>query len=148
MHEHVLPAGELGELDVRLDTRVLAVRIFPGLDPRLLSGALRVGVKGLVLEAYGAGTVPSLGTSLLPVLREARDMGIPVFIVSQCFRGFVDLTRYPAGRDAADLGAISGGDMTVESALAKTMLALGRHAGDAAALRSYLTTNERGERSA
>ncbi len=146
VHEHVLAAGPLAPLDTRLETRVLAVRVFPGLDAKLLLGALRAGMKGLVLEAYGAGTVPSLGTSLLPVLREARAMGIPVAIVSQCFRGFVDLTRYPAGREAADLGAMPGGDMTVEAALAKMMIALGRHAGDDQALRAYMASNVRGER--
>lgn len=147
VHSHVLAPRALEPLDTRLETSVLAVRVFPGLDPKLLLGALRVGVKGLVLEAYGAGTVPSLGTSLLPVLREARAMNLPVMIVSQCFRGFVDLGRYAAGRQAADLGAISGGDMTVEAALAKMMIALGRHAGDHPSLRHYLLQDVRGERS-
>jgi L-asparaginase len=69
-------------------------------------------------------------------------------IVSQCFRGFVDLSRYPGGREAAELGAISAGDMTVEAALTKMMVGLGRFGApsERAALSSYLRSNQRGER--
>ena len=142
---HVRQGAPLVALDDRLEPRVLAVRVFPGLDPDLVRGALRVGVRALVLEAYGTGTLPKLGGSLIPALEEARERGVPVVVVSQCLRGFVDLGRYEGGAAAEKAGAISGGEMTVESALAKTMIGLGRYgAGDA--LRAYLTANVVGER--
>jgi L-asparaginase len=141
---HVRAASELGPLDDRLDPRVLAVRVFPGLDPLLVRGAVRAGVKGLVLEGYGTGNIPR---SIVPALEEARARDVPVVVVSQCLRGFVDLERYESGVLAAEVGAISAKDMTVEAALAKLMVGLGRF-GPGEALRAWLTTSVIGERDA
>lgn len=144
---HVQKAAPLAPFDGRIEPRVLAVRVFPGLDPDLLRGAIRSGVRGLVLEAYGTGTLPNLVGSLIPALEEARERGVPVVVVSQCLRGFVDLGRYEGGAAAAAAGAISGGDMTVEAALAKMMIGLARH-GTGSELHAYLTAGVVGERDA
>jgi L-asparaginase len=142
---HVRKPAPLADLDDRIEPRVLAVRVFPGLDPDLVKGALRVGVRALVLEAYGTGTMPNLGGSLIPALEEARERGVPVVVVSQCLRGFVDLGRYEGGVAAEAAGAISGGNMTIETALAKTMIGLARYgAGDE--LRRYLNASTVSER--
>jgi L-asparaginase len=141
---HVRAAEELAPFDARLEPRVLAVRVFPGLDPQLVRGAVRAGVKGLVLESYGTGNVP---LTLMPALEEAQKHGVPVVVVSQCLRGFVDLGRYEGGAMAAEAGAISAKDMTVEAAVAKLMVGLGRFgAGDA--LRTYFGASVVGERDA
>jgi L-asparaginase len=143
---HVRPAAAaLAPLDLRLEPRVLAVRVFPGLDPALLLGALRVGVKGMVLEAYGTGNLPKLGGSLIPVIEEAGSRGVPVLVVSQCPRGFVDMSLYAGGAAAAAAGAISGGEMTVEAALAKLMVGLGRY-DSPGELRAWLEKDVVGER--
>ncbi len=144
---HVAKAAALGSFDDRLERRVLAVRVFPGLDPDLVRGAIRLGVRGLVLEAYGTGTLPNLAGSLIPALDEARERGVPVVVVSQCLRGFVDLGRYEGGAAAAAAGVISGGDMTVEAALAKMMIGLARH-GTGDELRTYFAASVVGERDA
>lgn len=141
---HVRAPVELGAFDDRLEPRVLAVRVFPGLDPLLVRGAIRSGVKGLVLEGYGTGNVPR---ALLPALEEAKAHDVPVVVVSQCWRGFVDLGRYEGGAMADDAGAISAGDMTVEAALAKLMVGLARH-GTGDALREYFASSAVGERDA
>lgn len=139
---HVRAPGVLAPFDDRLEPRVLAVRVFPGVDPRLVQGAVRAGVRGLVLEGYGTGNVPH---TLLPALEEARDHDVPVVVVSQCIKGYVDLARYEGGVMAASAGAISAGDMTVESALAKLMIGIARH-GTGPALREWFTTSQVGER--
>lgn len=123
---HVLPARPLAPFDPRIEPRVLAARVFPGLDPRLFAAALRTGVRGVVLEAFGAGNVPHLENSLVPAIEEATERDIPVVIASQCARGAVDLSRYEGGSAAARAGAIGAGTMTSEAALAKLMVALGR----------------------
>lgn len=143
---HARAPGPLAPFDPRIEARVLAVRVFPGLDPALVRGALRAGVKGLVLEAYGTGNLPNTAGSLRPALEEARDRGVPVLVVSQCLRGSVDLGRYAGGAEAAALGAISAGDMTPEAALVKTMVGLGRF-GAGAELRAFLERDVAGERS-
>ena len=126
---HVLSARERVAFDPRIEPRVLAARVFPGLDPRLLAGALRTGVRGVVLEAFGAGNVPHLENSLVPVIEEATQLDIPVVIASQCARGAVDLSRYEGGSAASHAGAIGAGTMTSEAAVAKLMVALGRASG-------------------
>jgi L-asparaginase len=141
---HVRSPSELLPFDDRLEPRVLAVRLFPGLDPALVRGAIRAGVKGLVLEGYGTGNVP---LTLIPALEEAKSRNVPVVVVSQCLRGFVDLERYEGGVAAANAGAISAKDMTVEAALGKLMVGLGRY-GTGDALHSYFASSAVGERDA
>jgi L-asparaginase len=126
---HILRPRKRRDFDARLESNVLAVRLFPGLDPQLLMGALDTGVCGLVLKAFGAGNVPSGKRSLLPVIERARQRDVPVVIVSQCHRAHVDLSRYESGSLAMNAGAIGAADMTDEAALTKLMVVLGRHGG-------------------
>jgi len=133
---HVLPPRAPMPFDPRLDDRVFLVRAFPGLAPAMLSAILAQDVRGLMIEAFGAGNVPRLENSLIPAIEEATRRGIPVVIVSQSPRGAVDLRRYEGGAAAARAGAISARDMTSEAALPKLMIALGRAAGEVDLLES------------
>jgi L-asparaginase len=142
---HVRAPSPLAPLDDRLEPRVLAVRVFPGLDPEFLRAALRAEVRGLVLEAYGTGTLPILGGSLVPVIEEARERRVPVVVVSQCLRGHVELGAYEGGAAAQAAGAISGGDMTGEAAIAKLMVGLGRY-GASRDLEAWLAASIVGEK--
>jgi L-asparaginase len=145
---HALPPRPPEPFDPRLEPRVLAVRTFPGLEPRLLHGALDAGVRGVVIEAFGAGNVPRLENSLIPVIEDACARDVPVVIVSQTARGAVDLDRYEGGVGARRAGAIGAGDMTPEAALAKLMITLGRADGPGArisAARAAFATARVGE---
>ena len=124
---HILDKRQRQPFDPRLEPNVLAVRLFPGLDPQLLMGAINTGVRGLVLKAFGAGNVPVRERSLVPVIEHATTLDVPVVIVSQCHRAHVDLSRYEGGALAQKAGAIGAGDMTDEAALTKLMVVLGRH---------------------
>lgn len=126
---HVLPPREPAPFDPRIETRVFLLRTFPGLDPSLVSAILAQDIRGLVIEAFGAGNVPRLENSLVPAIDAATAKGVPVVIVSQSPRGAVDLYRYEGGAAAARAGAISAGDMTSEAALTKLMIELGRAGG-------------------
>jgi L-asparaginase len=113
----------------RLESRVFLLKVFPGLDPALPL-ALLPQVRGLVLEAYGAGNyplAPTLGHSLLPLFREARARDVPVVVVSQAHHNGVDLSLYESGAAALAEGALSGGDMTPSAALVKLMQGLAYH---------------------
>ncbi|HEY4117931.1 MAG TPA: asparaginase, partial [Byssovorax sp.] len=85
--DHALAPRPLAAFDARIEPRVLVVRLFPGLDPQLLLGALAVGVRGLVVEAFGSGNVPILENSFVPVLARAAETDVPVVVVSQSPRG-------------------------------------------------------------
>ncbi|WP_280444114.1 asparaginase domain-containing protein [Nocardia brasiliensis] len=114
--------------------------IFPGMHAELLDAALRYYRGGLVLECYGAGTAPDLAGSV----RVATGRGTPVVVISQCDSGSVDLDRYQPGRALLDAGALSGGDMTREAALAKLSY-LVDHGFGGAELRHWMVTNLLGE---
>ena len=131
----------LGPLDLRLDTRVAALRVVPGLTADTVRAVLGSGARGLVLSTYGTGTLPG---GLVPALESARDADVVVLAVSQCLRGHIDLGRYEAGAAAEAAGVVSGGGMTVEAALAKTMVGLARHESPDT-LRAYLLADTLGE---
>ena len=126
---HILPSRPPEPFDPRIEPRVLGVRIYPGLDPMLLHGALATDVRGVVLEGFGAGNVPHLAGSLIPVIEAARARDVPVVIVSQTPRGAVDLTAYEGGAAAGRAGAIGAGDMNSEAALTKLRITIGRAEG-------------------
>ena len=148
MAPHVLPPRPLAPFDPRIEPRVFLLRTFPGLDPSLVFAILAQDVRGLVIEAFGAGNVPRLENSLVPAIDAATSKGVPVVIVSQSPRGAVDLRRYEGGAAAARAGAISAGDMTAEAALTKLMIELGRAAGSGevvARVREAFTKGSLGE---
>ncbi|HZO12560.1 MAG TPA: asparaginase, partial [Polyangiaceae bacterium] len=126
---HVLAPRTRMAFDDRLEPRVLALRLFPGLNPGLLLGALDAGVRGFVFKAFGAGNLPTIERSLIPVVDKATQLDVPVVIVSQCLHAYVDLSRYQGGAAALAAGAIGAGDMTDEAALTKLMVTLGREGG-------------------
>lgn len=133
-------------LKAAIDPRVFLLRVFPGLDPRIPMSILP-HVKGLVIEAYGAGNFPSdpaLGRSLTQVFEGARQLGLPVVVVSQAPRNGVDLSLYESGSQARSYGAIGGGDLTVSAAVVKLMHGLAHSRGQA--LRRYLERSVAGER--
>jgi len=124
--DHILAPRERSDFDPRLEPNVLAIRLFPGLQPTLITSALGTGVRGLILKAFGSGNIPTVERSLVPAVEHATSLDIPVVIVSQCLHARVDLNRYIGGSAALAAGAIGAGDMTDEAALTKLMVTLGR----------------------
>ncbi len=124
--EGLKPRGQF-KLEDRLEPRVFLLKVFPGMDPKLPL-ALLPHVKGMVVEAYGAGTFPTSAKSersLRPFLREAQAREIPLVVVSQAHRNGVNLSLYESGALGLEYGLIEGGDMTPSAALVKLMQALG-----------------------
>ncbi len=111
----------------RLEPNVFLLKLFPGIPPAVARSILP-GLRGLVVQGFGAGNFPIEGEhSLLPLFDEARDRGIPTVMVSQARCNAVDLSLYEAGAAALARGAVGGGDMTPETALVKLMHVLAYH---------------------
>jgi len=138
------PAGPFRS-DARFDARVAVVYVTPGLEPSAVEAMLdsAASPRGLVVAAYGVGTVPRVTRALGPVVRRAVDSGTEVVVVTQR-GGVIDLDLYENSRALADAGAVAGGQMRIEAATVKLMQALARF-DDRAARRRWLTTDVAGE---
>jgi lysophospholipase len=104
-----------------LDTaHVACLRIFPGIKPEMIDGVLRVpGLKGLILETFGAGNAPSgEDGSLTAIFKAAVSRGIVIVNVSQCQSGTVSPLYAPA-TVLGNAGVVFGHDLTTEAALTK-----------------------------
>ena len=125
------------------ESEVDVIYMSPGMDaPGLAYRMDRPGLRGVVLAAYGAGTVPNVG--MAEVVASAIERGIEVMVVTQ-HGGSTDLGLYANSRQLRDVGAIPGGGMRVEAAVPKLMHALAAYP-ERQARRAYLLQDVAGER--
>jgi len=105
----------------KMEAKVMAITVTPGLKPAIIDFAVEKGYKGIVLELYGAGGINTEKNDFLPAIRRALKKGVKIVCVSQCLFDGVDLSLYPMGILAAQAGVESGAGMTLEAALTKLM---------------------------
>jgi glutamyl-tRNA(Gln) amidotransferase subunit D len=104
------------------DSRVFLLKFYPGFDPAFLEYFLHSEYKVIILEGTGLGHINNNCFSYLEKLINA---GIVIFMTSQCIYGRVQLTIYDTGRDLLNLGIVPLDDMSSETAVVKSMWALG-----------------------
>ncbi|PGG98234.1 hypothetical protein AJ79_08943 [Helicocarpus griseus UAMH5409] len=108
-------------IQTNLDTtHVACLRIFPGIKPEMVDAVLKLeGLRGLVLETFGAGNAPGgQDNAMTNVLAAAIKRGIVIVNVTQCLSGSVSPV-YAPGMTLYRAGVIAGQDMTTEAALTK-----------------------------
>lgn len=132
------------ELKDEVCTDVFLLKLIPNTKPAIFDMIPRLGYRGLVLEAFGAGGLHFVRRNLLEKLKMLSEQGICVVACSQCLYEPSDFTIYEVGRKLLDCGVIPGHDMTTEAAVTKLMWALGQTT-DPAEVRRIFGTNMAGE---
>lgn len=96
------------------------IKMFPGIQFRVFESVMTEQLKGVILETFGAGNIPTSSSgALIPIIEKAYRNGTLVVVCSQCIQGSVSLGAYEASRSLIDIGAISGKDMTTEASMTK-----------------------------
>jgi L-asparaginase len=130
-----------------MDVPIGVLKVFPGIQFELFESIMTDKLKGVVFEAFGAGNIPSGPNSdLLPIVERAYRNGTIITVCSQCLQGSVSLGTYETSRGLAAADAVSGGDMTIEAAVAKLyyLFSCGYSKEE---IRTKMEQNLRGERS-
>ncbi|MCI2228665.1 asparaginase [Polaribacter sp. MSW13] len=127
-NEHLIhqPKEETSALIVRkkLITDIVILKLFPGITAHVVESILNSkGLKGVVLETYGAGNAPD-ETWFVDLLKKAISKGIRIVNVTQCAGGSVIQGHYETSIALKEIGIVSGRDITTESAVAKLMYLL------------------------
>ena len=95
------------------------LKIFPGIQFDLFESIMTEKLKGVILETFGSGNIPSNGSNLLPIIEKAYQSGTIIVVCSQCMQGTVSLGAYATSKALRDVDAVNGGDMTTEAAVTK-----------------------------
>lgn len=95
------------------------IKVFPGIQFDLFEEIMTDSLRGIVLEAFGAGNIPGSADAILPIVRKAHENGTVLVICSQCLKGAVSLGTYETSSALTKAGAVCAYDMTTEAAVAK-----------------------------
>ena len=112
------PDQEDFSVDLHLNDSILLWRIFPGINLESLPQIPKIKV--LILQVFGSGTIFS-NKKTEEVLQKIRNNGTEIVVISQCVSGGISIGKYNNSNIFKKIGAISGHDITAESALAKAM---------------------------
>lgn len=109
---------ETFSIDLHLSKEVVFWRVFPGMELQFLLHLPKMKV--LIIQVFGSGTIFNTEKTL-KVLQEIRQNGTEIIVISQCVSGGISFGKYENSNVFASIGAISGADITAESALTKAM---------------------------
>jgi L-asparaginase len=127
-----------------LDANVAVLKLFPGISENIVKSIVHIsGLKGLILETYGAGNAPT-DPWFVDCLKNAIDNGITIYNVTQCKGGSVEMGKYETSVALGKIGIVGGFDITTESAVTKMMFLLGQGLSGEK-LRELLQKSLRGE---
>lgn len=127
--KHIRQASAVG-LSVleKMNTNVIMLQAFPGMQnsPVTKNVLQDPNLKGVVLQAYGAGNIPTQ-TDFLDQFKQFIDRGGIVVVTTMVPAGRVEMGLYETSQVLLDRGLIGAFDITPEAALCKLMILLGEY---------------------
>ena len=132
-------------LRVKTDQNVGVLKLFPGIQEAFVRQVLNApGLRGLVLETFGAGNAPS-SEWLYRLLHDAVERGIIIVNKTQCNTGSVEMGLYAVSMNLLKAGVLSGYDITTEALLTKMMYLLGENPDNPETVKELLQKDLCGE---
>jgi L-asparaginase len=108
-------------INSNLNDRVALVKLFPGINIDLYAAVFnKEDVDAVVIETFGAGNAPD-GESLRRIVGDFISSGGIVLNITQCNSGSVEQGLYKSSSMFAEIGVISGTNLTTEAAITKLM---------------------------
>lgn len=126
------------------DQQIAMLKVFPGMQVEIMNNLITKNLKGIVLEAYGAGNIPNENRELNKIFKKATENGTIIVVCTQCLRGSANIGEYEASKGLIDAGAISGFDMTPSAAVTKLYYLLSKNYS-VEKTKELMQTNLRGE---
>lgn len=120
------------------------IKVFPGIQFELFESIMTESLRGIVIETFGAGNIPSNASALLPIIEKAYRNGTIITVCTQCPQGTVLLGTYQTSDPLKQVGAVCGWDMTTEAAVAKLYYLFSKGL-DKASIRRQMEIPLRGE---
>jgi L-asparaginase len=150
-NEHLFrppPRGSF-KINTPMDTRMITLRLVPGFDDAsikaMINAARETHLRGLILQLYGTGNLPSVKDDLIECLANATKAGVVVVATTQCQTGSVIMGHYATGQKLIKAGVVSASDMTIEATTTKLAYLLGRQDLSIDEVRDLMTVDLRGE---
>ncbi len=128
----------------KLCEQVFLLKLTPGISPDIVYHLKQMGCKGIYIEGFGMGGIPSEGRSIAYAVKDVIQEGMTVVVGSQCLYEESDYSVYEAGHKALRYGAFEARDMTSEAAITKLMWVLGQ-TEDKSRIAAYFNENLAGE---
>jgi len=132
------------KVNTKFDDNVVILKMFPGISEKVFSSIINIQeLKGIVLETFGSGNVPTTPW-LINCIKKAIKKGIIILNITQCEGGRVIMGQYETSLELLNAGVVSGKDMTSEAAITKLMFLLGQGLNNNE-IKFYLNKSLRGE---